>query len=155
MNIKVKKLHEDARLPTRGSEYSAGYDLYAIIEPNRLHTYNDGAEFVTIPPHTCTPIRTGLAMELPHGYFGAIFAISGLATKEGLRPATCTSVIDSDYKGEVIVPLHNDTDYYKEVRGGDRIAQLVLLPYQTAEFTLDDNLSETDRGTGGFGSTNK
>ena len=81
---------------------------------------------------------------------------SGLATKEGLRPATCTSVIDRDYKGEkIIVPLHNDTDYYKEVRGGDRIAQLVLLPYQTAEFTLDDNLSETDRGTGGFGSTNK
>ena len=153
MNIKVKKLHEDARLPTRGSEYSAGYDLYAIIEPNRLHTYNDGQEFVTIPPHTCKQIRTGLAMELPHGYFGAIFARSGLATKEGLRPATCTSVIDSDYRGEVIVPLHNDTDYYKEVRNMERIAQLVIQKHEITTFETVLNLNETDRGCGGFGSS--
>jgi len=98
-------------------------------------------------------IGTGIAMEIPEGYFGAIFARSGLATKRGLRPANCVGVVDSDYRGEIIIALHNDTEFPQEVSEGERIAQIVIIPYLPVDFTEVDNLSSTVRGEGGFGST--
>lgn len=145
MEIKMKKLKENAIAPSRGSAQAAGYDLYACIE----------SESVVIPAHCTVKIGTGLAFSLPEGYFGAIFARSGLAAKEGLRPANCVGVADSDYRGEYIVALHNDTDTDKTVKAGERIAQLVIMPFLSAEFTESDDLDQTDRGAGGFGSTGK
>lgn len=140
--VKIQKLREDAVIPTRGSEKAAGYDLYAAIP-----------EDVYIFPHTTMKIKTGLAMELPDNTFGAIFARSGLATKQGLRPANCVGVCDSDYRGEYMVALHNDTDTVQVVVPGEKIAQLILLPFLPIEFNMVDELSETERGEGGFGST--
>lgn len=144
MNIKIKRLSEEATIPTRGSEYSAGYDLYANIEKP-----------VSIKPHETVKIGTGWAIEIPDGYFGAIFARSGLATKEGLRPANCTGVCDSDYRGEYIVAIHNDSDVVREITPHERIAQLVIIPYLYVDFKETDELSDTSRGRGGFGSTGK
>lgn len=144
MEIKIKKLNNNAIIPTHGSEYAAGYDLYACIDKP-----------ITIPAHKTVKIGIGVAMELPHGYFGAIFARSGLATKEGLRPANCTGVSDADYRGEYIVALHNDTNESKIIMPKERIAQLVIIPHLTAEFKEVNKLTETDRGVGGFGSTGK
>ena len=144
MKISVKKLRPDAVLPTAGSQYAAGYDLYACIDAP-----------VTIAPHTTEKIGTGLAVEIPEGYFGAVFARSGLAAKQGLRPANCVGVCDSDYRGEYIVALHNDGETPQTVAPGDRIAQLVILPCMTAEFEQVIELSSTERGAGGFGSTGK
>ena len=145
MLINVKKLRENATLPTRGSAQAAGYDLYACI---------DGGS-VTIAPHSTEKIGTGLAIAVPDGYFGAIFARSGLAAKQGLRPANCVGVADSDYRGEYIVALHNDTDEPRTVAAGERIAQLFVMPYLSVEFTEVADLDETERGAGGFGSTGK
>ena len=144
MKIEIKKLRDKAKLPTRGSCYAAGYDLYACIE-----------EAVTIAPHTTEKIGTGLSVAVPNGYFGAIFARSGLAAKEGLRPANCVGVADSDYRGEYIVAIHNDTDEERKIEPDERIAQLVIMPFLEAEFEEVSNLSETERGSGGFGSTGK
>lgn len=144
IEIKVKKLNENAKIPTRGSEYAAGYDLYACLDNT-----------VTIRPNETVKIGTGLSMELPDGYFGGIYARSGLATKQGLRPANCVGVCDSDYRGEYIVALHNDSDVERRVENGDKIAQLILRKYETMDFTEVDELSETGRGGGGFGSTGK
>ena len=141
--IKIKKLKENATLPTYGSDKAAGADLYACL--------NDD---VIIHPHTTQKIGTGLAMELPKGYFGAIFARSGLATKQGLRPANCVGVCDEDYRGEYIVALHNDTDEVQMIQPNERIAQLVLLPYVQCNF-VEDELSETERGSKGFGSSGR
>jgi dUTP pyrophosphatase len=140
--VKVKKLNENAQLPTQGSEWSAGWDLYACID-----------EPISINPHTTVKIGTGLAFELPKYTFGGIFPRSGLATKQGLRPANTPGVCDSDYRGEYIVALHNDSDTVKIVEPGERIAQLIVLPYVPIQFDLVDSLSETERGAGGFGST--
>ena len=140
--IDVKKLKENATLPTRGSEYAAGYDLYAAID-----------ETLVIGPHETQKIGTGLAFDLPNNTFTAIFARSGLATKEGLRPANCVGVCDSDYRGEYIVALHNDSEEIRYVEPGERIAQMVLMPYIPMEFVEVDELTETNRGEGGFGST--
>ena len=141
--MRIKFLNDRAKMPTSGSQYAAGYDLYAAIE-----------EPVTIYPGTCEKIGTGLAMEIPTGYFGAIFARSGLATKQGLRPANCVGVVDSDYRGEVIVALHNDSNEARQVQPDERIAQLVLMPYGVVDcFEVVDDLEDTDRGAGGFGST--
>ncbi len=145
INILVKKLKENAVIPTRGSEKAAGYDLYAVIDSGS----------VIIPPHKTVPVGTGLAFALPDGYFGAIFARSGLATKQSLRPANCVGVCDSDYRGEYIIPLHNDSDEEKTINTGDRIAQLVIMPFLPATFDETDTLDDTQRGTGGFGSTGK
>ena len=145
MKIEIAKLKEGAKLPTRGSDKAAGYDLYACLD----------TESVEIAPHTTAKIGTGLAVAVPDGYFGAVFARSGLAAKEGLRPANCVGVCDSDYRGEYIVALHNDSDVARTVQNGDRIAQLVIMPYLTAEFLEVDSLDETARGAGGFGSTGK
>ena len=140
MNIKL--LSDKAKVPTRGSEEAAGWDLYAAID-------------ATILPHTTTKISTDIAIEIPAGYFGAVFARSGLATKQGLRPANCVGVIDSDYRGPIIVALHNDTDQTKEVLSGDRIAQLVFIPYASWNWEVVDELSDTERGKGGFGHSGK
>ena len=144
--VQVKKLKSQATLPTSGSRYAAGYDLYACL---------DGDGEVTIPAHRTVKIGTGLTVALPEGTFGAIFARSGLATKEGLRPANCVGVIDSDYRGECIVSVHNDSGVERTVRTGERIAQLVLLPFLPMEFEEVDALEDTERGDSGFGSTGK
>ena len=144
MEIKVKKLNDKATLPTRGSEYAAGYDLYAAIENN-----------ITVPAHSTEKIGTGLSFELPDETFSAIFARSGLATKQGLRPANCVGVCDSDYRGEYIVAIHNDTDEDKIIEPGERIAQMILMPYIPMTFVETDELSESGRGQDGFGSTGK
>lgn len=147
MTVKIKKLYEDAIIPTHGSEYAAGYDLYAHIEGE------GDAVGCYIPPHKCVLIGTGVAIQPPVGYFGAVFARSGLASKQGLRPANCVGVCDYDYTGEYMVALHNDTDEERFVRPGDRIAQLVFIPYLNVDFVEVENLEDTDRGDGGFGST--
>lgn len=144
MDIYFKKLNDLAKIPTRGSKYSAGYDLYAAIKYGFY-----------IKPHSTVKINTGLAMDIPVGYFGAVFARSGIATKRGLRPANCTSVIDCDYRGELLVPIHNDTDNEQYIEAGERIAQLIILPYQDLNFIEVDELQKTDRGEGGFGSSGK
>ena len=144
MNIKYKVLNELAKEPTRGSEYAAGYDLYAATD-NELN----------IPAHTTVMVGTGLAFELPDGYFGAVYARSGLASKKGLRPANCVGVVDSDYRGEVMVALHNDSSDIKTIEAGERIAQMILLPYIGMQFEEVNDLTETERGEGGFGSTGK
>ena len=144
MLINIKKLNAAAIIPTSGSKLSAGYDLYACLDSP-----------VTIRAHKTVKIGTGLSVEIPEGYFGAIFARSGLASKNGIRPANCVGVCDSDYRGEYIVPLHNDTDEDYTVHHGDRIAQMIVLPYLSVEFIETGELSETDRGSSGFGSTGK
>ena len=144
MKIEIKKLNENAVIPTRGSQQAAGYDLYAAT-----------TEPITIKPHETVKVGTGLAIAVPDGYFGAIFARSGLAAKQGLRPANCVGVADSDYRGEYIVALHNDTDAERTIEPKERIAQLVVMPYLAVEFEEKDELSETERGAGGFGSTGK
>lgn len=146
MEIKIQKLYEDAEIPTYGSVLSAGMDLYAHLGEH---------EMLLIKPHETIKVGTGIAVEPPVGYFGAVFARSGLATKQGLRPANCVGVCDWDYRGEYIVALHNDSEEEREVRNGDRIAQLVFLPYITGEIKVVDELSDTERGDGGFGSTGK
>ena len=143
-NIKVKKLNNLAKLPSRGSEQAAGYDLYAAT-----------ADEIRIPPHSTIKIETGLSFELPEYTFAAIFARSGIATKRGLRPANCVGVIDSDYRGPVIVALHNDTETPKIIEPQERIAQMILLPFIEMHFNEVDNLSETERNEGGFGKTGK
>ncbi len=144
MKINLKKLSETATVPTRGSEYAAGYDLYADIK-----------EEIEIEPHSSKIIPTGISVEIPHGYFGGIFARSGLAAKEGLRPGNCTGVIDEDYTGEIGCIMHNDSEVKRIISPKERIAQLVILPYLSVEFVEVDELSETKRGSGGFGSTGK
>ena len=142
--VNIKLLNDLAKVPTRGSEYAAGYDLYAATD-----------YIIDIAPHSTVKIGTGVAMELPEGTFGAIFARSGLATKKGLRPANCVGVCDSDYRGEYIVPLHNDTDEIMSIEPGERIAQMVIAKYEQAKIEVVTELSETTRGEGGFGSTGK
>ncbi len=145
MELQVKKLHPAAKLPTRGSAQAAGYDLYACLDGERRE----------IPPHSTVAIPTGLCIAIPDGYFAAVFARSGLAAKEGLRPANCVGVCDSDYRGEYLVMLHNDTDQPRSVSDGDRVAQMVVLPYLSVTFTEVAALDETERGAGGFGSTGR
>ena len=140
--INVMKFNDDAKLPTYGTEFSAGADLYACID-----------EPVCIHPSCTVKIGTGLAIELPRYTFGGILPRSGIATKRGLRPANTPGVCDSDYRGEYIVALHNDSENIQWVEPGERIAQLVVLPYVPILLEEADELSETVRGAGGFGST--
>ena len=145
MNSKNIRLQMDintpnAKMPTYSSGQAAGLDLYA-------------AESASIASGQTRLIKTGLKMEIPEGYFGGIYARSGLSVKHGLRPANCTGVIDSDYRGEIMVALHNDSPMMQIISAGDRIAQLIIQPYERVEFTIVDDLSDTERGEGGFGST--
>lgn len=142
--IAVKKLDERAVLPTYGSAYSAGADLYAVCDGD--------IEFL---PGETKFVKTGLAMEIPEGYAGLIYARSGLACKRGLAPANKVGVVDSDYRGEVMVALHNHSDKTQVIGAGERIAQLVVAPFLKAEFEVADELHTTVRGEGGFGSTGR
>lgn len=142
MEIQFKKLNSLAKEPTRGSEEAAGYDLYAATDYD-----------IIIEPHATVKIGTGLSFALPKNTFGAIFARSGIATKQGLVPANCVGVCDSDYRGEYVVALHNESKIAQLVPAGSRIAQLILLPYIPMEFTEVEDLDETSRGENGFGST--
>ena len=144
MKIKIKKLTDTAKIPERGTVYSAGYDLFA-----------DLSESVQIKAGETKLIKTGISVAIPEGYFGGIFARSGLSTKEGLRPANCTGVIDADYRGEIMVSLHNDSDKTREIIPQQKIAQLIIIPFASVEFDEADELDETDRGAGGFGHTGK
>lgn len=140
--IAVKKLDEKAVLPTYGSEYAAGADLYALSD-----------EEISIAPGETKLIRTGLAMEIPEGYAGLIYARSGLASKRGLAPANKVGVVDADYRGEVMVALHNHSNTEQKIAPAERIAQLVVAPFLKASFAETEELSDTVRGVGGFGST--
>lgn len=140
--MKVKKLNENAIIPTYGSEFSAGADLYALTEKD-----------IIVNPGETVLVHTGIAMEIPVGYAGFIYARSGLATKKGFAPANKVGVIDADYRGEIMVSLHNHSDIPAVVENGERIAQLVIAPFLKAEFELAEELSDTARGCGGFGST--
>ncbi|MBQ1957141.1 MAG: dUTP diphosphatase [Clostridia bacterium] len=143
--MKIKKLDPNATLPKYGSEYAAGADLYACIA--------DGEKGILIAPGETKLIHTGIAMEIPQGFVGLVYARSGLATKRGLAPSNKVGVIDCDYRGELMVSLYNQSGETQKVEHGERIAQLVITPYITVEFEEVDELSETVRGEGGFGST--
>ncbi len=145
MELKIKKLHPAAILPTYGSAGAAGADLYALPE----------GDSITIDPGETVFIHTGLSMAIPEGYVGLNFARSGLASKRGLAPANKVGVIDSDYRGELMVALHNHGDVPQIVEPGDRIAQFLIMPVIQANFCEVDELDETDRGAGGFGSTGR
>lgn len=142
MKVNVKKLNENAILPVYSTEFSAGADLYALLD-----------EPITIKKGETKLIKTGLAMEIPVGYVGLIYARSGLATKKGLAPANKVGVIDSDYRGEIMVALYNQSDCDQVVENGERIAQMVIAPFIQADFSVQDELTDTVRGLGGFGST--
>ncbi len=140
MKVAIQKLDPRAAVPSYGSDYSAGADLYALEE-------------TVIKPGQTMLVRTGLAMEIPVGYGGFIYARSGLATKQGLAPANKVGVIDADYRGEIMVALLNHSNELRTVGAGERIAQLVIAPFLKAEFEVHHTLSDTARGSGGFGST--
>lgn len=142
--IQIKKLKESAMIPTYGSEFSAGADLYACIESK-----------VTIEPGETKLIPTGIAMAISIGYAGLIYARSGLAAKKGLAPANKVGVVDSDYRGEIMVALHNHSKEVQEIEPEERIAQIVITPYLKAMFEETEQLEETKRGAGGFGSTGR
>lgn len=142
--IRIKKLREDAVVPTYGSPYAAGADLYVCLEEEQV-----------VSPGQTVMFHTGIAMEIPEGYAGLIFARSGLASKRGLAPANKVGVVDSDYRGEFMIALHNHSDVPQTVLPGERIAQMVITPVLTAEFLQVEELEETQRGSGGFGSTGR
>ncbi len=145
MNINIKRINNRAKIPTRGSEYSAGADLYACLD--------EGIEELNIKPGETVMIHTGIAAEIPVGYAGLIYARSGLAAKKGLAPANKVGVVDSDYRGEFMVALHNHSSQVQSISDGERIAQLVVTPFLPVEFVEVKELSDTVRGEGGFGST--
>ena len=144
ITIRFKKLYPDAVVPKYGTDYAAGADLYA-------YTNDD----IVIAPGETKMIHTGIALEIPSGYVGLTHARSGLALREGLAPANKVGVLDSDYRGEIMVALFNHSSEKRTVTNGERVAQLIIVPYMTADYVETDELSETERGNGGFGSTGK
>ena len=143
--VKIKKLDPKAVVPSYGSPYAAGADLYALTN----------GEILTVQPHETVFVHTGIAMEIPVGFAGLIYARSGTACKRGLAPANKVGVVDSDYRGEIMVALHNHSAFAQTVEDGERIAQMVIAPYLTADFVEAESLDKTERGEGGFGSTGK
>lgn len=145
--INIKKTDENAKIPTYGSEFAAGADLYAVIhnEENRVEILSAETAF----------IDTGIVMEIPNGYVGLVYARSGLSCKQGLAPANKVGVIDSDYRGNIMVALYNQSNETRIVSEGDRIAQIVIQPVEQFGFKVKENLSDTIRGNGGFGSSGK
>lgn len=156
INVKIKRLSETAQLPTKAHDSDAAFDLYADIED----TYKpfgsaESERGIKVMPGQTVKISSGVAMEIPEWYWGAVYARSGLATKQGLRPANCVGVIDSHYRGPIIVAIHNDSNEVQIVRHGDRIAQFMLAPVIETSFEEVGELSDSDRGEGGFGSSGK
>ena len=143
-DVKIKKLRANAQMPTYGSDFAAGADMYAAID-----------ESVTIAPGETKLIPTGLAFQIPVGYAGFVYARSGLASKRGLAPANKVGVIDADYRGEVMVALHNHGAAPQAVEPSERIAQMIIAPFITANYIFSDELDDTLRGEGGFGSTGR
>ena len=143
-DLRIKKLRDNAQMPTYGSEYAAGADIYASLD-----------EAVTIEPGETKFIPTGLAFEIPEGYAGFVHARSGLASKRGLAPANKVGVIDADYRGEVMVALHNHGKESQTVEAGERVAQMIIAPFVAVNYVFSDELDETVRGEGGFGSTGR
>lgn len=143
MQLKIKKINSKAMIPTKGSTDAAAVDLYACVPNDEVH----------LLPNSTAPIPTGLAMEIPSGFFGAIYARSGLATKQGLRPANCVGIIDADYRGEIIVAMHNDSNDVRTIKTGERIAQFIIQECPKFDIQEVEFLDKTDRGVGGFGST--
>lgn len=143
-DLRIKKLRDNAQMPTYGSEYAAGADMYAALD-----------EAVTIEPGETKFIPTGLAFEIPEGYAGFVHARSGLASKRGLAPANKVGVIDADYRGEVMVALHNHGKEPQTVEAGERVAQMIIAPFVAVNYVFSDELDETVRGEGGFGSTGR
>ncbi len=143
-DLRIKKLRDNAQMPTYGSEYAAGADMYAAID-----------EAVTIAPGETKLIPTGLAFEIPEGYAGFVHARSGLASKRGLAPANKVGVIDADYRGEVMVALHNHGKEPQTVEAGERVAQMIIAPFVAVNYVFSDELDDTLRGEGGFGSTGR
>lgn len=143
-NVPVKKLREGAKLPVYGSSMAAGADLCACLDAP-----------VTIAPGQTVMIPTGIAMEIPAGYAGLVYARSGLAAKRDLAPANKVGVVDADYRGEIFVPMHNHGSQPQVLEHGERMAQMILTPFLAAHFTETDTLSDTDRGEAGFGSTGR
>ena len=144
MTVKIKRLDENAIIPTYGTEFSAGADLYALLDTP-----------IEIKPHETQFVHTGISVEIPAGYCGLIFARSSMGAKRGLAPANKVGVIDSDYRGEIMVTLHNHSERSQIVYPTERIAQLAIVPFLKAEFEESDELTDTVRGEGGFGSTGK
>ena len=144
VEVKIKKLRDNAQMPTYGSDFAAGADIYAALD-----------EAVTIAPGETKFIPTGLAFQIPEGYAGFMYARSGLASKRGLAPANKVGVIDADYRGEVMVALHNHGTEAQTVEAGERISQMIIAPFITAEYIFSDELTDTVRGEGGFGSTGR
>ena len=142
MEVKIKKLSATAKTPTKGSRYAAGYDLYSDVDEK-------------IWPGDTKKIPINIAISIPEGCFGGIYARSGLATKNGLRPANCVGIIDADYRGNIIVSLHNYSNVIQHIIQGDRVAQLIIQPYLSTELCEVDELDNTERGGGGFGSTGR
>ncbi len=160
IDVKIKRLYDTAQLPYRVHSTDAGADIYAHCPDAKFHEwdggiYNPEVCGVKIRPGETVMIGTGIAMSIPVGYFGGIFARSGLSTKEGLRPANCVGVVDCSYTGEVMVPLHNDSNKTRIVMNGQRIAQMIILPCPTVELTEVDSLDVTTRNMDGFGSSGK
>lgn len=157
MQIEIKRLSETAIIPSKAHSTDAAFDLYADCPNAQFCLWNDDDDLmlngIEILPNTTVVINTGFAFAIPNNYFGGIYARSGLATKEGLRPANCVGVVDSGYRGEIKVALHNDSNKTKIIHHGDRIAQLIIQPYPDVELIEVENLNNTDRGIGGFGST--
>lgn len=145
--INIKKTDENAKIPTYGSVYAAGADLYAVI-------HNEENKVEILPGETAF-IDTGIVMEIPNGYVGLVYAKSGLSCKQGLAPANKVGVIDSDYRGNIMVALYNQSNEPRTVSEGDRIAQIVIQPVEQFGFKVKENLSDTIRGNGGFGSSGK
>lgn len=143
IKVSFKKLNANATVPSYSSKSAAGADIYACTE----------GENIVIAPGETKMVHTGIALEIPEGYAGLVYARSGIATKRGLAPANKVGVIDSDYRGEIMVSLHNHSSDVQEITDGERIAQLVIAPYLAVEFSQVDELSDTERGSGGFGST--
>ena len=144
MEIKIKRLNERAKIPTFGTEFSAGADLYCAEEH----------EISVCSGQKCS-IGTGISMEIPEGYVGLVFARSGLACKNGLRLCNSVGVIDADYRGEIKVVLHNDSEYVREIKPGERVAQMIVMPYPKVSFIEVEELSDTVRGASGFGGTGR
>lgn len=143
MNIDIVKLKDDAIIPTLGTKSSAGCDLYALLDEKSI----------TIKPHETFMVNIGIAIKIPDGYYAAIFARSGIASKRNLRPANCVGVIDSDYRGEIKVPIHNDSNIDQIIENHERIAQMIIMKYESISFNEVKKLDETSRNLNGFGST--